>query len=419
MTDVTGSMFISYRRSPGRHSGDADALLVRDALRDRGVPTWRDLDDLNPVPTEDALVETLSSEEIAGAVLLVSPEMQESQMVCVVEAPAILDRFNRRDGFVLKPVLINIAYHDVDRVLGQRGAFQKIGRFNLDRIEKESLDSEDARRIAKAVLKQRIAAVRLRDPTRTFSVGLYSRRSSSADGYTLRHDVTPYFDGRDATPGAYARIENALYDAATALAATGEKIAIIACGNASLPLGVLFGAVYSPFVFDLAWKQAAPGAPEETWSLMCGVAHVGTTVRHTKENLNSAGLGTCCFDQRRCRACSSAEYLAVADFAPRAMISVGLANGPLQRGRTISPQQGLKIVYDAIDAARNLKRRASDEPCESTSVLGLPPELGGFDWPEPQYLRRVRRLRAFQRPNAVLCTSVHRFNPSNFTYQDC
>ena len=48
-------------------------------------------------------------------------------MVCVVEAPAILDRFNRRDGFVLKPVLINIAYHDVDRVLGQRGAFQKIG----------------------------------------------------------------------------------------------------------------------------------------------------------------------------------------------------------------------------------------------------------------------------------------------------
>ena len=102
--------------------------------------------------------------------------------------------------------------------------------------------------------------------------------------------LRPTFDGRDATPGAYARIENALYDAATALAATGEKIAIIACGNASLPLGVLFGAVYSPFVFDLAWKQAAPGAPEETWSLMCGVAHVGTTVRHTKENLNSEDL---------------------------------------------------------------------------------------------------------------------------------
>ena len=417
MTDVTGSMFISYRRSPGRRSGDAEALLVRDALRDRGVPTWRDLDDLNPVPTENDLVETLSSEEIAGAVLLVSPEMQESQMVCVVEAPAILDRFNKRDGFVLKPVLINLAYHDVDRVLGRPGAFQKIGHFDLDRIEKESLESEDARRIAKAVLKQRLAAVRLRDSNRTFSVGLYSRRSPSAKGYTLRHDVTPYFGGREATRGAYAKIENALYDAATALAATGEKIAIIARGNAALPLGILFGAVYSPFVFDLVWKQAAPGAPEETWSLMCGVADVGTTVRDTRGNLNSKDLVLAVSINANVDR-AAAEYLTVANFSPRAMISVGLASGPLQRGQTISPQQGLKIVYDAIDAARNLQSQLRMNRANLHLFLACPLSLAVLIG---QNLNTFGECVVYEHfsDRTPSYAPVHRFKPSNFTYQDC
>ena len=106
MTDVKGSMFISYRRSSARPSGDAEAMRMRDALRDRGVPTWRDLDDLSPAPTEDALVETLRREDLAGAVMLVSREVKESPMIREVEAPAILDRFRRGDGFILKPVLI-------------------------------------------------------------------------------------------------------------------------------------------------------------------------------------------------------------------------------------------------------------------------------------------------------------------------
>ena len=258
MTDVTGSVFISYRRSPARAAGDEEALQIRNALRDRGVPTWRDLDDLRPVPTEDELIATLASEEVAGAVLLVSPEVETSHVIRVVEAPAILDRFQQRDGFFLQPVLINLDYDDVDRVLGHPGAFQAVRHFDINRIEKKSLDADDARQIANSVLKQRLAAFRSRSPNQEFSVGLYSRRSPSAQGLTLRHDVTPYFTDRDAAPKAYANIEAALFDAASALAATGNRIPIVARGNAALPLGVLFGAVYAPFVFDLIWEQSAP-----------------------------------------------------------------------------------------------------------------------------------------------------------------
>ena len=288
MTDVTGQMFISYRRSPARNSGDAEALLVCDALRDRGVPTWRDLDDLNPAPTEDNLVATLNSSEIAGAVMLVSPEIRHSQMVRVVEAPAILDRFKKLDGFILKPILINLDYQDADRILGRPGAFQEISRFDIDRIPSESLKPEDARRIAKAVLKQRLAAVCHYAPSRPFSVGLYNRRSPSARGFTLLHDFTPYFTGRESTAETYARIETALYDTATALAATGDMVPVLAQGNAALPLGVLFGAVYSPFVFDLIWKQAAPGSTEEDyWSLKSGVADLEMTTCKSRANLVS------------------------------------------------------------------------------------------------------------------------------------
>lgn len=417
MTDVAGSIFISYRRSPGRRSGDAEALLVRDALRDRGVPTWRDLDDLNPVPTEEDLAETLNSDAIAGAVLLVSPEMQESQMVRTVEAPAILDRCRRRDGFVLKPVLIKLDYHDVDRVLGHPGAFQKIGYFNLDRIAKESLESDDARRIAKAVLKQRLAAVRLRNSDRPVSVGLYSRRSPSAKGYTLCHDVTPYFGGREATCGAYAKIENALYDAATALAATGERIPIIARGNASLPLGVLFGAVYSPFVFDLVWKQAAPSATEETWSLMCGVTDVGTTVRHTRGALDSEDLVLAVSINADVDRAAS-EYLDLANFSPRATISVGLESGPLQRGQTISPQQGLKIVYDAIDAVRNFQSQLRMTRANLHLFLACPLSLAVLIG---QNLNTFGKCVVYEHfsDRTPSYAPVHRFEPSNFTYEGC
>ncbi len=414
MTEVTGRVFISYRRSPARNAGDAEALLLRDALRDRGVPTWRDLDDLNPVPTEDELIATLNNEEISGAVMLVSPEMQDSQMVRMVEAPAILDRFQRRDGFILKPVLIDLAYEDIDRVLDRPGAFQEMKRFDIDRIRKESLEPEDARRIAKAVLRQRLAGVLDRDPSRPFSIGLYSRRSPSAVGLTLRHDVTPYFVGRKPAPGAFAKIEAALYDAASALATTGDRIAVVARGNAALPLGVLFGAVYSPFVFDLVWKQAAPGAPEADWSLRSGLADVETTISNTKGNLGSEDLLLAASINADVDH-AAAEYLEVSRFSPRAMISLRLVGGPLQRGQTISPQQGLKIAYDLIDAARNLKTELRMRRASLHLFLACPLSLAVLIGQNLNTFGQCVVYEHFsdQRPAYA---PVHRFKPSNFTY---
>lgn len=415
MTDVTGSMFISYRRSPGRPSGDAEALLVRDALRDRGVPTWRDLDDLNPVPTEEDLSRILRSEEIAGAIMLVSPETEKSDMVRVVEAPAILERFQRRDGFFLQPVLINLDYDEADRVLGRPGGFQEIKRFDIARIAKESLEIEDAQRIARAVLRQRVEAIRLRQPEGPFHLGLYNRLSPSMKGHTLCHDVTPYFQGREAGTGAYTRIEAALLDAATALAATGEKPRITAHGNAALPLGVLFGAVYTPFIFDLVWEQISPGTTTENWSIKCGPATVATTIRRTLGEPNSEDVVLAISINANVDH-AVAEYLSGAGFSPRATISVELADGPLQRGRMISPHQGLRIAYDAIDYARNLKDQLRMRRMNLHLFLACPLSLAVLIG---QNLNTFGECVVYEHFSDRIPSyaPAHRFKPSSFTYQ--
>ena len=315
--------------------------MIRDALRDRGVPTWRDLDDLGPEPTEDELIQTLKDIDIAGAIMLVSPQVVSSPMIRLVEAPSILDRYKEGDGFLLKPVLINLDYADIDQVLDRPGAFQELRRFNIFKVPSDTLQPADTRRIARAVVKLRLQTIGAVTPDAPFQLGLFSRRTPGVGGFALRHDVTPYFDGRVAEDGAYDTIETALYDTASALAATGQRIRIVARGNAALPLGVLFGAVYSPFVFDLVWSQSAPGTSSEDWSLKTGVEDLDLEISVTKGNPESEDLVLAISINADVEH-PVTEYLETHPLDARATIHVGLAGGPLQRGQTMTARQGLK-----------------------------------------------------------------------------
>lgn len=416
MTNVTGSIFISYRRSPARSSGDEEARLVCHALRDRGVPTWRDLDDLNSVPTEDGLRATLSSKEIAGAVLLISPEVETSDMIRKVEAPEIFERFQRMDGFFVQPVLINLDYKDVDKVLDNPGGFQNISNFNIHRIQKESLDAEDVRQIAKAILKMRLGVIRSRDPNQKLSVGLYSRLSPSAEGLTLLHNFTPYFTNRDAKSMTYENIETALFDAASTLAITSNQpIPILASGNAALPLGVLFGAVYSPFVFDLVWKQSSPWGDLDNWSIKSDTAHISTIVHDSKDCLTSEDL-LLAVSVNAVVDPAAVEYAKETDLLLRAMVSVGLEDGPLQRGQSITSQQGLKIAREAVGAVRNLKDKLRMKRANLHLFLACPLALAVLIGQDLNTFGECFLYEHFsdRRPSYK---RVHSFRPSRFTYQ--
>ena len=72
----TGSCFLSYSR---RHPEAAARLVV--CLREHGIPTWQDIDDLQHQPTDDELRRVLTSDQIACALVWITPEVATSETI--------------------------------------------------------------------------------------------------------------------------------------------------------------------------------------------------------------------------------------------------------------------------------------------------------------------------------------------------
>ena len=93
--DPRGPVFISYRQSDGREI----AVALAWALRAAGVPVWHDQTDLPPGDTKRRLAEALSS-GLSGAVLVVTPEIENSEAVRDIELPRLLE-LEKRTEFTL------------------------------------------------------------------------------------------------------------------------------------------------------------------------------------------------------------------------------------------------------------------------------------------------------------------------------
>jgi len=85
--DPYGPSFISYRQSDARPIAVELSWLLRAA----GVPVWHDDTDLPPGDTESRLREAFAA-GIAGATLIVTEEVAESNVVRTLELPALLAR---------------------------------------------------------------------------------------------------------------------------------------------------------------------------------------------------------------------------------------------------------------------------------------------------------------------------------------
>src|SRR4051794_35303040 len=94
LTDPAGRVFVSYRRT---RAAEVSELLR--ALHDRGVPTWLDPRNLAAEPTGDELRRVLRDPATAAAVLYLTPEVVDSSTIREIEAPSIMRRHGRDDGF--------------------------------------------------------------------------------------------------------------------------------------------------------------------------------------------------------------------------------------------------------------------------------------------------------------------------------
>lgn len=84
--DPTGPVFLSYRHNDGANVAEKVAW----ALRAAGVPVWHDVTDLPPGDTPRRLVEAIRT-GLSGAVLIVTPDIENSKIIKEIELPSLLD----------------------------------------------------------------------------------------------------------------------------------------------------------------------------------------------------------------------------------------------------------------------------------------------------------------------------------------
>ena len=98
MTLPTGKSFISYRRT---RLDEVKELVA--SQKERGIPTWQDIEDLRTEPPETELRNVLASNDIANVLLWITPDVGQSSMITRVEVPCAVERHKRQDGFFILP----------------------------------------------------------------------------------------------------------------------------------------------------------------------------------------------------------------------------------------------------------------------------------------------------------------------------
>ena len=269
MTDPTGVCFLSYRRDRAD-----DARLVLHALMDRGVPTWQDVSDLPRGVTETELKSVLDSDTTSSAVMLITPEVEHSPVIRDVEAPMILKRHNRGDGFFAVPVAAGgLGYADIARVIGPRAGLIDLSMFNVHKEDTDPLNGEAAARISRVALEERIAAIcKATSKDEPLRIQISTRRPLPKEpGHALRVDICHRFTGRIALSGAWSEhILPAFADIVRVLQRKAPDRRIQLSGFLALPAAVALGTAFlSVNGVKASWlqEQETFGRDPEVWDL--------------------------------------------------------------------------------------------------------------------------------------------------------
>lgn len=284
-TNPCGRTFVSYRRSA---ASDVQRLIV--AMRARGIPTWRDVDDLESELTGDALTRALEAEDTASAVSWITPDVEYSPAIQRVELPRILQRA-RADGpfFVEFALAGGLDYPDADRILREVPTLDSLSNgWNVTRLGEAATDAQVCD-IARRVLRRRLREIARRDAG-PLQMAIHTRADAPLPfnrDTALQLDWCPLFEGRHARDGAWEdSLFPALRDVVTAIQRECSEREIIASGKCALPAGFALGRAFiEPSGLRLTWRQHT-GAAEQDWSLRRELEPSGFRVDATYSDLN-------------------------------------------------------------------------------------------------------------------------------------
>ena len=355
MTDLTGRSFVSYRRS---RSEECVRLVA--SLRERGIPTWRDVDDLNTEPTETELRRILNDDSVANAVLWIGPETAESSMIRKVEAPIALERHGRRDGFFIVPVAAGgLGYEEAAEAIRTSTSIVNIGRWNIIKVELDPAGDAEVAKVSNQVLKQRLQALDADTPAgNPFFISLNTRqRVGHIPGTALTIDWSHRFGGvqnRQATAADWQeKLLPALADVRDAIQQYIPHRRLLVNGLACLPAAIALGYHFMATAgTDIAWEQRMPDGNSQVWIVGAAAEDCGFSESVIDGDLDAADLAVLVSvnnDVGPAVAASAAEtgpfrayvHLKRADSAPGAVLN--------------TPGQAVDLARKTIAAARKAR----------------------------------------------------------------
>ena len=267
MTNPAGRSFLSYRRS---RLEEARRLIRRQ--HDLGIPTWHDIKDLDEEVTEDEIRRVLADPDIANAVMWLTPEVEYSSIIRRVEAPLILRRHSKGDGFFVVPVAAGgLDYDGAAAVVEGDIGIQDLGGWNIRRIRSDNASDEDVNVIASRILSRRLSAIHQNLPQGArLSLTLNTRQEYNPDQLpSLLMDWTDRFEGRVASAETWHNyLLPALEEVSAKIQTNVPGRPILASGQISIPAATALGYNFmATRRVAIAWEQFSPGGKTQEWSL--------------------------------------------------------------------------------------------------------------------------------------------------------
>ena len=355
MTLPTGKSFISYRRT---RLGEVSELVA--SLKERGLPTWQDIEDLRTEPTEAEIWSVLDSNDIANVLLWVTPDVGQSAMITRVEVPCAVERHKRQDGFFILPVAAGgLGYEEVGPLLGSHSGITDLSNWNITKVDSDPVTSDDIRNVSNVVLNQRLSTIHKYLPENEPLRLVINTRATTAHrpGIALDIDWTHRFAGaqrRSASPYDWqSKLLTALEDVARAIQRNASDRKVLASGLVSLPSATALGYHFmATRGIDIAWEQLFPDRSRQIWNLGAERTSSGYEVLTTPGHTGAEDLAVMVSVNADVEGAVAASRETIGSF--RAYVHV---KSPKQQQFLGSPGEALDVAQLTIEGARMARRK--------------------------------------------------------------
>jgi hypothetical protein len=373
MTDSTGEVFISYN-----HEQKDLAVELDQRLREHGVPVWRDERKTGPDPLESQIESVLRSDEISGAILLVSDDILDSPTILNVEIPRIHSRQNDGDeffAFVLR--CPGLSASETNEILSSVGTVNDFSEWFFHALETGEEESPNYNRIIDEVIQRRLNAIVNSKPdlsTIRCSVNSYESPKLTDESW-FHADLFHHFHDSLPTESTWNnRIRETLTRLTNHLGSHAENRTIEFTGRTRLPIAFTIGYQFpTTRGIHATWTQQDPSFNEITWDVTSSPGDVELNVDSKLKDSSQTDL---------------AVFLSLTDDVPPEVGNTTTElpdfNTEIEIKRTdyehgINPEQGIRIAETFRKTIRNeLNARSNIETIHlfQSSPVGLSFLLG-------------------------------------------